>query len=306
MSLIKKDMVLLELTPNYYNKFKCIAERCKHNCCIGWEIDIDDETMQLYNSLVGETGEKIRDNIEGDVPHFVLQAGDRCPFLNKSSLCDIICEYGEDALCDICYLHPRFRNFYSSFEEIGLGLCCEEAARIILSEEEAFSISYPKDIVFLDEEKEFFGNRQDFFDILQNRSKNIGERFCELASAVGIRFDFSLKELCNTYLSLERLDEKWTKEIENLKDFSFDTKIFEDKSLQIFFEQLAIYFIFRHLKVSCSYIPVIKFTLMSCYLIGALCAFHKGENFEKMTDLVRMYSSEIEYSEENTKRLIYT
>ena len=30
------------VVPNYYNQFKCIAEKCHHNCCIGWEIDIDD------------------------------------------------------------------------------------------------------------------------------------------------------------------------------------------------------------------------------------------------------------------------
>ena len=153
---------MLEVVPNYYNKFKCIAERCKHNCCIGWEIDIDYETMQIYNSLDGELGEKIRNNIEGDIPHFVLQEGDSCPFLNKNGLCDIICEYGEDALCDICYLHPRFRNFYLSFEEIGLGLCCEEAARIILSEEEIFSISYPENIFFQTKKKSFLRKDRNF------------------------------------------------------------------------------------------------------------------------------------------------
>ena len=40
-----------EVFPNYYKKFKCIKDKCKHNCCIGWEIDIDEDTMDLYNSL---------------------------------------------------------------------------------------------------------------------------------------------------------------------------------------------------------------------------------------------------------------
>ena len=31
--------------PSYYKKFKCIADKCHHNCCIGWEIDIDDEAL---------------------------------------------------------------------------------------------------------------------------------------------------------------------------------------------------------------------------------------------------------------------
>ena len=69
-----------EAVPNYYHKFKCIADKCTHNCCIGWEIDIDEETMSLYNSLDTLMGERIRNSIEGDVPHFILQEGDTCPF----------------------------------------------------------------------------------------------------------------------------------------------------------------------------------------------------------------------------------
>ena len=30
--------------PDYYRDFKCSAGNCKHSCCIGWEIDIDEDT----------------------------------------------------------------------------------------------------------------------------------------------------------------------------------------------------------------------------------------------------------------------
>ena len=132
--------------PNYYHKFTCIADRCRHSCCIGWEIDIDEKTMAMYQTMALPIGEDIRNSIEGDEPHFKLQSGDRCPFLKDNGLCRIICECGKDALCDICRLHPRFRNFYSSFVETGLGLCCEEAARIILFDNEPFSILLPDDV----------------------------------------------------------------------------------------------------------------------------------------------------------------
>ena len=35
--------------PDYYEEFKCIAQKCKHSCCVGWEIDIDDDTLAYYN-----------------------------------------------------------------------------------------------------------------------------------------------------------------------------------------------------------------------------------------------------------------
>ena len=46
---------------------------------------------------------------------------------------------------------------------------------------------------------------------------------------------------------------------------------------------------------------------MSCYLIGAICSYHKekdnGITIERMADICRMYSSEIEYSEDNIEKL---
>ena len=282
----------MEMFPVYYDKFKCIADRCKHSCCIGWEIDIDGDTMELYGSLEGELADKIRANIEGEVSHFVLGEGERCPFLNKNGLCDIITEYGDGAICDICYLHPRFYNFYSSFEEVGLGLSCEQAVRIVLTEEEKFYIKTPECIT--EEERLFFAKRQKIFDVLQDRTKTVAERFSKLAKSIG--FDFYSKEVYNLYISLERLDEKWSTELERIKNF--DKSIFKDEKFQLFFEQLGCYFIFRHFKGD---VEEIKFALLSCYVIGALCI---GQDFEKALDVVRMYSSEIEYSEDNTEKIL--
>lgn len=303
-----------EIYPNYYKKFKCIADRCKHSCCIGWEIDVDDDTLTLYNSMNTPLGEKIRSNIEtdGDTCHFVLQAGDICPFLNEKGLCDIITECGEDALCDICRLHPRFRNFYLEFAETGLGLCCEEAARIILSEQDRFTIEFPCDSELSEQEQVFFKARAEIFDVLQDRSKSILHRFCTLAEIFGFNIEFKLTELCNTYLSLERLDDKWTEMLEQLRNFDFDGMIFKDGNFSVMLEQLAVYFVFRHMTDALydgDYARVVRFSVISCYVIGALWSLYgcnPHTDFEKIADIVRMYSSEVEYSEENMEQLLYS
>ena len=99
------------ITPNYYNKFKCIADKCKHSCCIGWEIDIDDTTLKKYNNLKSDFANRLKSNISlANAPHFKLDKSERCPFLNEQGLCDIILNEGEDMLCQICADHPRFRN----------------------------------------------------------------------------------------------------------------------------------------------------------------------------------------------------
>ncbi len=279
-----------EVFPNYYEKFKCIADKCKHSCCIGWEIDIDEDTLELYNSLDGEFAERIRDSIEGDTPHFVLGENERCPFLNEGGLCDIIINLGDGAICDICYLHPRFSNFYDDFTETGLGLCCEEAARIILTEEEKFYLSLPPAIKEID----FFKEREDAFAVLQNRDVTILERLKTLAEKYGLKFEFSNKELYDFYMSLERLDKNWEYELDKLKSKA-NEEIFEREDLQIMFEQLACYFVFRHFESGA------LFALLSCWALGQI--FTKCETVEHKLDVVRMYSSEIEYSEENIEKV---
>ena len=46
--------------PKYYKKFKCIADKCQHSCCVGWEIDIDRESEEKYSRLCGGYGENIK------------------------------------------------------------------------------------------------------------------------------------------------------------------------------------------------------------------------------------------------------
>ena len=52
------------------------------------------------------------------------------------TLCELILKLGEESLCEICREHPRFRNFFAGREEVGLGLCCEEAARLLMTQTE--------------------------------------------------------------------------------------------------------------------------------------------------------------------------
>ena len=122
--------------PSYYKSFKCKAGLCSESCCLGWEIDIDGETLERYKSLQGELGEKIRKNTatRGDVSHFVMK-NRRCPLLNEENLCEIILSLGEGALCEICREHPRYYNTLSGVTLGGVGMSCEAAAELIVGQE---------------------------------------------------------------------------------------------------------------------------------------------------------------------------
>lgn len=119
--------------PDFYDQFKCTADRCSDTCCVGWEIDVDKNSLARYQKVPGDFGKMLRKNIKEG--HFKLLPQDRCPFLDKRNLCEIYKQLGEGALCDICREHPRFVEVYGDIMERGLGLCCEEAARLLLTGE---------------------------------------------------------------------------------------------------------------------------------------------------------------------------
>lgn len=121
--------------PAFYERFACKAAACRHSCCRGWEIDVDEETAAYYRALPGELGDALRAAlVPGDGGwHFALTEKERCPFLRPDGLCRLIRELGEEALCDICALHPRFYGELGDVELYGLGLSCERVCELLLS-----------------------------------------------------------------------------------------------------------------------------------------------------------------------------
>lgn len=120
------------LVPDYYKKFGCIADACTDSCCIGWEIDVDAETIAKYRGMESSAELLGKLDLASDPPHIRLCEGERCPFLDERGLCRIISKYGEEYIPEICKKHPRYINETSAYTECGLGLACPEAAGIIL------------------------------------------------------------------------------------------------------------------------------------------------------------------------------
>ncbi len=290
--------------PDYYPLFACIAGRCRHSCCIGWEIDLDEESLARYQKAEGEMGERLRRGIEEteEGAHFRLDEKERCPFLNQEGLCDLILAWGEGGLCQICADHPRFRSFYSDRTEIGLGLCCEAAGQLVLSRQEKTGLVHEMDSED-PEEAEFFAFRKALFALAQNRSLPLEKRmdhireFCELPEDERIPRDWA-----EFYLSLERMEEAWAGRLEKLQAETWPPI---PKELEIAFEQLLVYFLYRHLPGALEdgrYQERVAFCLLSVRMIAALLP--RDASMEDLIEAARLYSSEIEYSDENVQALL--
>lgn len=295
-----------EVQPNYFEEFRCIAGHCRHTCCKGWEIDIDEEALALYQGVPGSFGERLRREIEpGDEAHFRLGSEGRCPFLNMDNLCDLILTLGEGALCQICRDHPRFRNFFSDRTEIGLGLCCEAAAQLVLMQTEKMTLLSNDAAEKLTAEEEWIlETRLAYIELMQDRSLPILQRWNRLEKQTGVSIESrSPGQWAKLYGSLERLDPLWQKRLALLKDRdAFDHRPAASESWEIAFEQLTVYFLYRHLPgalLDCDLPARTAFSVLSARFIGEMCAALKNPVIEDLLELAREYSAEIEYSEDN-------
>ncbi len=323
--------------PSYCSGFRCTADRCTDNCCIGWEIDIDSCTMEFYRNVKGEFGSKLSEYIDDSgTSCFRLSEGNRCPFLNADNLCDIFINLGEEHLCQICTDHPRYFEWFNGVKEGGTGLCCEESARLIITDSCDFSYTETEipseDCAEYDEElfSWLFEARNRIIAHLQNRKLTVDERISDIllyAEELQFRADNSdyrkldimrspellrpdVYRMTEFMSRLEPLDGRRPDYLRrclsiadkiNCTEFSC-----ECSQTETYLEKLAVYFIWRHfLKgvFSGEFYSSVFFTAVSVGVIRFLAQCHWYENGhlteQEFIVIAKDYSKETEYSDDN-------
>ena len=212
-----------------------------------------------------------------------------------------------------CTEHPRYYSFLSDRTEMGLGLCCEEAARIILSQTEKFSLFVLDDNGEKDEissrDERLLILRKNLFTLLQNRKIPLSDRTEHLLTVAGADFpNKSIAEWVDVFSGFEIMNPAWADALSMLSKAETEDAMHEFDTA---FENLMIYFIYRHLSAAFDGTDLaarISFAYLGFKIIKALCAAKKsltGEcSFADLCEFARLYSAEIEYSEENTEALI--
>lgn len=290
--------------PKYFSEFKCIADKCQHSCCIGWEIDVDSDTLEKHKNSQIPYCQKVVESISlTDTPHFILKENDRCPHLENNGLCRIITEMSEDYLCDICREHPRFYNFTINGKEVGLGMACEEASRIILSSDDYnvyIDINEIDDYQFCSEfnavnEREKIYNLLKSNDTYENIIKSLQEHY-----NVSINSTDNDKYI-NTISSFEYLNE------DNKKLFScFSGDRNYPEEFAKILERALAYFLYRYTSEAydeAEFRVSVGLSLFLEHLLASLTKCCEKQDFQSIVELARMLSEEIEYSEENIEKI---
>ncbi len=328
--------------PYFYDDFVCIASRCTDNCCIGWEIDIDERSLSRYKSAEGEFAKRLCAAIhkgEDGVHTFAFGEGERCALLREDGLCELILNMGDDSLCDICALHPRFFGWYNGLKEAGLGLCCEEVCRLV------FSDSVPLRFISeeINEEAEetcseellqlLLSARETLFALLQNRSAPLCDRLYsaavytrrlqevldnggelpspELRKAPAVS-DMTAKALLLLYSQMESISAEWDERLKQLTERCDEivevlpSFCEEFKGEMWRYEHIAVYFCYRYFLNGVfegevlSRIGLMNAAVLSVLMMDCLTWLEKGRLSEWDRILnLKLYSKQVEYSEDN-------
>ena len=306
--------------PNYYPRFRCIADACRHSCCVGWEIDVDEEALTRYDGVTGELRARLDRGIDrhAEPPCFRLTADERCPFLNARGLCDIITELGEEALCHICADHPRFRHAQSDRVELGLGLCCEAAGALILGQTEPVSLmTLPEEASRRERaaweeptppepfELSMRELRDEALEILGDVTCPVALRQRRLLRRMGVSVpDGSYAAWSRLLWDMERLDPAWEADLRRLACTEGSVETEPEGEGSEAYAHLLAYFLYRYMTAEDDgrAHPVgvrVAFAVISTALIHAILRARGEDSFETLVEVSRLYSSEIEYSEEN-------
>lgn len=197
--------------PDYYKKFACIGGACEDNCCkAGWQICIDDESLEMYQKLEGPLGVRIRNSIDWKNGMYEQLHG-QCALLNEEGLCDVCIDGGVDMMCKLCQKYPRHFEEYENLREVSLSMSCPEAARIILSNRDKVSFYTEED----DEEEEY----EDFDYFMFTKLQEIREYLLKLAQDDSIPIDFRIATCYTTIHDMQnRIDKDEIFELDTLLD----------------------------------------------------------------------------------------
>lgn len=202
---------MISVYPAFYRDFRCKADRCVHSCCMqNWDIDIDESTAMKYLAMTGEPGETIRASMTGTKGNrrFIMKDG-RCPLLQEDGLCRIIAETGEENLCDICAMHPRFFVENGNFELAGVGLACEESVELLLSN------STP--LLFMEDSAP---SLFDFPTLLSAMGCSLPEEALSYTPTINETY---CRTILHAFSQTEPVDEAWTKRLSALSGFFTST-----------------------------------------------------------------------------------
>ena len=318
-----------DIYPDFYKRFKCIANRCEDSCCKDWDIDVDSETEKFYNTVKTPLGDKIRSlTYTDEYGERVFKSSDgRCPFWNDDMLCDIYIGLGEEHLSRTCANFPRVKVNFGDFRENILSFACPEAARFMLK---AGSSAYADfggeyELKTSEDDEDYMSfllkARNRSVELLTNQDEPFAYRLADC-----LEFNAQVQSLLNgeepaplesvdtectadfifdMHKRFEIMSSRWRSYLEETAEKADGLTISADFERD--FEKFALYYIYRYYLEAVNSNDVmysIKRIVCAYIVTGKMDALFAEKDYplSRMRVLQR-YSKEVEHSYDNTEAL---
>lgn len=135
------------MIPQFASRFSCVGPDCALSCCMCFSIAFEKKNYDLLENQLGLTVAQKKNykkcsksqRSDASYAQFIAQGEwNACGFFEEG-LCILHRDFGEQALCNVCYLHPRlYRAFAPDYIELSVSLSCPEAAKLALLSPDAF------------------------------------------------------------------------------------------------------------------------------------------------------------------------
>lgn len=182
-----------------YDDFKCIADKCPKSCCIGWQIVIDEDSVNKYTNTSGNFSDRLKASIDYNEECF-KQNNTRCAMLNETGLCDLQSTLGEEYLCNTCRMFPRHIEEFQDIREYSLSLSCPEVTRMMMEPNFEFGITETEDEV-CDDPEEF----EDFDFMLYDKLEYARDKMFVLAKETTLPLQERMNIIACMALKLQEL-----------------------------------------------------------------------------------------------------
>ncbi len=160
---------------------------------VGWNVIVDDASAAKYreDSYFNENLSTI-DTPDKTLYFLKMDSTERCTYLNKNGLCEMVITRGEDTLCNTCKNYPRLKKLYGGNVFFTLTFSCEAVIKHILKSKEdiEFEVVDLVSVPTVDDRywiaKNMFTNETNFeifnisMAILQNKEHRLYEKIAYL------------------------------------------------------------------------------------------------------------------------------
>ncbi|MGM9540967.1 flagellin lysine-N-methylase [Anaerovibrio sp.] len=292
---------MITIMPDFYSQFSCKAGACQHTCCQGWEIDIDDAAASRYLQMTGTLGDRMRQCItrQDGIYSFRLTPEERCPFLQHDGLCQIILHAGEESLCNVCAMHPRFFTYLGELELAGIGMCCEKTCELLLGSNAPLCFYIDGTDIALN-----FSELMSQPDIAvwlpEDCNIHVAGSFCGIAQ-------MTIQQIISILGKTAPIDDSWCQLLDKIRhsitagEISLALPAGLPPDSQAIYDRICQYILYRQLER----LPHWHFTQLTAYAqLNTSFIYLAAQITSDLPEALRLWSAQIEYDTDNVEIIL--